>query len=332
LELDANTQVRQGRLVAGQMQGQWSTTDLSVPSTNFTVSGEGASFIPSFPENIAAVMGSDNAMKLHKLAVPVDPNVITQTCPSALQCNAYEGAYIVSKFSSPLLGYEFKRTGDDGTFTVNNPYFDGSWNPGGVIPLDRLPGSAFAITTDSGGTNSTENLGAMQTFVPGSSFGNDAITVVPIFNPLYLQPGGTPQQSWVYANQFHPYVSAPSDMMTAVVTVRGLILAVAQGGSTTGSPNFRVKSRLYVEAISNANNPGTGPFIHQPAPYDMPALDSVIVAGKRMADGYPACYNEGGGILGGIWNALTGSSEPIKNVLDGLGLGDLGSKLIGLLG
>jgi hypothetical protein len=333
LELDANTQVLQGRLVAGQMQGQWTISDLNVPSTNFSANTTTDQFTPTFPQNFMAVVGSDNAMKLHKLAVPVDPNVIAQTCPSALQCNARDGAYIVSKFSSPLLGYEFRPTGDDGTFRVNNPYLEnGSWlPPSGLSPITSLPGSAFAITTDNGGTNSTENLAAMQTFVPGSSFGNAPNELLPIFNSTTLTTG-LPADSYVFANQIHPFVSTPSDMMTAVVTVRGLILAVSSGGLTSGSPNFRIKSRLYIEAISNANNPGTGPFIHQPAPYDMPALDSVIVAGKRMADGYPAIYNEGGGVLGSIWNALTGSSEPIKSVLDGLGLGELSSKLMGLLG
>jgi len=300
IELDAAALNDQGRVVVGQMQGQMNNLEINLPSvtanTSAFVTDVGPPVVPA-----PAVTGLNNraspaTTKVHLLSVPTDPSVIASNCPSAYQGLAKHGAYVVQKFASPLYGYEFKTTG-------NQQVYEAAENElGESVPY--FPYTALAI--GSNGFNDSSNFDNVDNFwvaeTPGtnplqSGFGNG-------LTPLFSADGS---EGLVTQSTLHPFVSEPSDMMTSVVTLRNLPAGVTSG--TTAS--LRIKARTYLECISNGSNPVVAPYVHSPADFDMQALHSVIVAGKRMGDAYPASANSLGGILGSIWGAIRDVGRPL---------------------
>jgi hypothetical protein len=233
--------------------------------------------------------------KMAILSVPTDPQTLIAACPSAYQADAKFGAYAVTKFSSPLLGYQFKNSGDN--FSVqfgDQASTDSSLN---------APASAFGIVTDGYNVGSPA-INNLEAFTPGSGYTTDAL-----FSPI-----GTGQDG----NTIHPWVSTPSDMMTNVVMFRNLALGTSNAISSNSV--VHVKSRNYFECVPNAQNPATTPFTHSPAQYDYAALDAVITVGKQLSDAYPASANDLGEMIGTIWDGVKEIAEPIAKAVGGWGI------------
>jgi len=309
IELDVADLNNQGRIVAAQIDGQWS--DLKIPFGRASTTT--ASFVtgPALTDVAPAVTGVQVASSaygntdLQVLSVPVDPQVLVSACPSSYQADAKFGAYIVQKFSSPLLGYQFKPAGDDGTFATDVPSTEGDL--GGFAPM-----SAFGINT-SGYNQSIPVVDNLEVLMTDSTFGN----LIPTNYGIPIDDNtATPTANFDAGDVLHPYVTRASDMMTSIITMRNL--AIASTGSATAV--VRIKSRNYFECIPNAQNPATTPFTHQPAAYDPPALDAVITVGKQLADAYPASYNDLGEMLGQMWDGVKELIHPVAVELGKAGI------------
>lgn len=310
IELDAAALNDQGRVVAGQMQGQLTPIDISVPG----VTANTAPFVTAVDPTVTtapAVVSLNNrgpgaSTKVQLLSVPTDPGVISANCPSAYQGLAKHGAYIVQKFASPLYGYEFKTTGSHQMYETAADETDST-----SVPF--LPYTALAISSD--GFDDSANLDTADAFwvAPNTDGNNLQSGMGTAFMPVFSADGSG---SFLPQCILHPFISDPSDMMTSVVTFRNLPAGVTNGMSAS----LRIKGRTYLESISNGSNPVVSPYIHSPADFDMKALHSVIVAGKRMQDAYPASANSLGGILGSIWGAIRNIGRPIIKGLAGTNL------------
>lgn len=305
IELDAGALNDQGRVVVGQMEGQWKRLALapnqSVVTTGEFVTGVGPPVTTNSAVTAVRNYGPEDAADVWLLNVPTDPMVVTANCPGAYQGLAKHGAYVVSKFTSPLLGYSFKRTAGESVFDTGATDIQ----EGGQI-RPYLPQTAFAI--NSTGRETGENLTDSEGFYSGndrlrSGFSNGALPI----------RSGLEEVAVIQGDTLAPFCGEPSDMMTAVVMFRNLPVGSGTSGLTA---SLRIKSRTYFEAISNASNPAVAPYIHPPAQFDFPALNSVIVSGKQLADAYPACANSLGTILSKIWSALRGTSA----IVGGLGI------------
>jgi hypothetical protein len=308
--LDVSDLNNQGRIVAAQIDGQWSDLKLPFGRSN-AVTGQfvtGPALTDLAPA-VTAVNVQSSAYgntDLQVLSIPVDPQVLVSACPSSYQADAKFGAYVVQKFSSPLLGYQFKQAGDDAVFATD----------GGEVAETAVEGlapmTAFGINTT--GYNQTipvvDNLEILMT---DSDF--DSLTATNTVWPVQdnTVAGGLNDDA---GKVIHPFVTKSSDMMTSVITFRNL--AVASTGSSTAV--VRVKSRNFFECIPNAQNPATTPFTHQPAAYDPPALDAVITVGKQLADAYPASYNDLGEMLGQMWDGLKELVHPVAVELGKAGI------------
>lgn len=293
IELDASALNNQGRIIVGQMEGQWREAIMAVPVSQVTTAQFVTEVDPTVTKSAAVtgvrVAGTEDTVHTWSLYIPTDPVEITQSCPNAYQGLAKHGAYVVSKFSAPLLGYQFKRSGPGDVFYAGDPPYDAH--------RPYLPQSAFALNT---AVDSYDKIGYGDSFYSmthsdphWSAFGDK----------LTWLHAGPPDNfaAFIGQNSFHPGVSAPSDMMVSVAMLRNL----PAGGTGTGNTaSIRIKSRNYYECISNAINPGVAPFVHPPATYDFRALNSVIIAGKQLADAYPASANSLGDILRRVWGAL----------------------------
>jgi hypothetical protein len=307
IELDAAALNDQGRVVVGQMQGQMTDLELSLPSVTTNTAAFVTAVDPTVTTAPAVISLNNHASpattKVHLLSVPTDPAVIASNCPSAYQGLAKHGAYVVQKFASPLYGYEFKTTGSQQVYEAAENEL------GETVPY--FPYTALAI--GSNGFNDSSNLDNSDNFWVSNSAGSNPLQSG--FGngetPLYSADGS---EGLIVQSTLHPFVSEPSDMMTSVVTFRNLPAGVTSG--TTAS--LRVKGRTYLECISNGSNPVVAPYVHSPADFDMQALHSVIVAGKRMGDAYPASANSLGGILGSIWGAIRDIGRPIAKQVGAL--------------
>lgn len=294
-ELDAAGLNDQGRIVAGQMEGQWIPNILDVPA----VTALSDTFVKTVdPLTTGSALtainnyGNEATTKLWSLAVPTDPKIIVANCPAAYQGLAKHGCYAVTKFTSPLLGYEFHRTGSEQCY----PLDDGA----GVVGVNySMPMTAMSIHTGSGqGYSDDFSLSTSDYFWVSATAGTN--TRQSGYSNEELAIVGSPATSGIAGSRLHPFISDPSDMMVKVVTFRNL----PAGATNALTSGVRVKSREYLECISNGSNPAVSPYIHPPCDYDMQALQSVVVAGKKLADGYPAAANSLGGILSKIWGAI----------------------------
>jgi hypothetical protein len=297
-ELDASATNNQGRVVAAQIEGQWTfddftTTDIGVTNAMF-VTDIGPPQVKALALTTADALTTAATTKLAVLSVPTDPQTLIAACPSSYQADAKFGAYAVTKFASPLLGYNFKTTGGDYSVAVAST--DDSI-------AKNAPATAFGIVTD-GYNVSAPTINNLEAFTPGSGYTTDSV-----FSTI-----GDGQKG----NTLHPWISNPSDMMTNVVMFRNLALGTASAISSNSV--VHVKSRNYFECVPNAQNPATTPFTHSPAQYDYAALDAVITVGKQLSDAYPASANDLGEMIGTIWDGVKEIAEPIAKAVGGWGI------------
>lgn len=254
IELDAAALNNQGRIVAGQMEGQWKNYQLNPPHIDARTSKfvtqvdplETASAITSIEES-----SSGSSCNVWSMEVPVDPAVLVANCPNAYQGMAKHGAYVVQKFTSPLLGYSFKRTGTGQCFRTDDKPI--SFKSGDVWPV--LPNNCLSIDTTEGALASLTNAdGFYDSDDPSNKFNSS------FGYGVRLPVKGNLDQN-VNANAIHPGISEPSDMMTAVILLRNL----PAGGSSGNTASLRVKSRNFYEAVSNGTNAAVAlTSIHQP--------------------------------------------------------------------
>lgn len=311
IELDAAALNDQGRIVVGQMQGQITPLEFTVPfvTSSFT------DFVTDVGPPVATAPGISGissyspgaTTKVQLLSVPTDPAVITSNCPAAYQGLAKNGAYVVQKFSAPLYGYEFKTTGS------HLMYDTGTSTAVGEDTSTFLPYTALAVS--SSGFNDNASLQNADDFWVSRTVGTNPLqSGIGTGTTQILNPDGSDTST--DQALFHPFISNPSDMMTSVVTLRNLPSGVTNG--TTAS--LRIKGRTYLECISNGSNPAVSPYVHSPAEFDVKALHQVIVVGKRTMDAYPAAANSLGGIFGSIWNAIKNVGRPIAKAVKGFNI------------
>ena len=315
-ELDAAGLNDQGRVIVGQMEGQWRQMPLSIPRIDYSTS----SFVTDAANNTKGEavtkvegVGPESSSNVWFLDIQTDPGIITASCPNAYQGLAKHGAYVVQKFTSPLLGYAFKRTGSGEVLLTGE--FDGKiplTDPQNGAPF--MPYTGFAIDTKERSGTLRES-DAFWSLDPKSSlwsaFGNAGMPISAEASLADVKSGGKLTQYHI-----HPGVSEPSDMMTAVIMFRNL----PAGGSSGVTSSVRVKSRNYYEAISNGLNPAVAPYVHPPAQFDFQALNSVIIAGKQLADAYPASANSMSTILAHVWQAIRDYVKPVAGAIGGLNL------------
>lgn len=309
IDLDAAGLNNQGRIVVGQMEGQWRWTPLAPPRVDTQKADFVTDSTTTPPTKAKAVteveaLGTDMSCGVWCLEIPTTPATIVSNCPNAYQGTAKEGAYIVSKFTSPLLGYAFKRTGSPGVFRSGADEDHAE----GLIVEPYMPVTAFSIdTSEKKNTDLTtaDSFFSLNGRVPQwSAFGNGELPIA----------GFSKRATALAQYTLHPGISEPSDMMVGVAMIRN----IPAGGSNGITASLRIKSRNYYECISNGTNAAVAPYVHPPAQFDFQALNSVIIAGKQLADGYPASANSFSTILSNVWGALKQYVRPIANTIGGL--------------
>lgn len=312
-ELDAAGLNDQGRVVVGQMEGQWTQVSLTSPHIDVTTGKFLTSTDPVATGDAVTSLkayGADATSNVWLLEVPTDPATVVSNCPNAYQGLAKHGAYVVQKFTSPLLGYAFKRTGSPTNFGTAE--YVPPISPGPNV-LPYLPSTGLAVDTSDGAASHLYKADDFYIFSKDSSpnrtkqcsaFGDGLF-------PLAEPTKGATVDNAVPMRKVHPGISEPSDMMVSSVMFRNL----PAGGTNGITSSLRIKSRNYYEAISNGTNAAVAPYIHPPAQFDFQALNSVIIAGKQLADGYPASANSLSGILRDVWGALKQYVKPLAHTL-----------------
>lgn len=277
IELDASGLNNQGRIVCGQLEIAAERADHTI----LTMTSPGNT-------NAARLGGGDASTEWHYV-VPDTKDYVVSACPRAYQGLAKDGCYIISKFDGPLLGYDFTETGDDGIWRIAAV---SDVHPRFGAPLDWL---SLTVSDDPDAGLTTSDAEFVN---DGSSFWK------------YLPSGVDVPWSEYVSTHIHPFVSAPSRMLTAVTFVSGLAGSDAATGLT---PSLRVKRRMFLECLANAGA-GVAPFAH-PAPlWDLDAINKVVLVMQQYDDAYPASYNDFGDILGTIWNGLKSVGETVGNV------------------
>jgi hypothetical protein len=314
-ELDASATNDQGRVVAAQLAGQWTDMQINPPVVTQTTGSFVTQVTPdvTFGDALVSIRarGGKSTSNVQILTIPTQPEVLVTACPSVYQGQARDGAYVVTKFSSPLLGYQFAKAYPNSVYTMTGTEGD----------TTRAAVSYFQIQADEFGIDPV-NI----------AFGDPLTTNSTLF---YDPTGPTPFGEFdgdsigLTQDRFHPFVSGRSEMMTGVITFRNMV--ITDGATASGATaSIRVKSENYFECIPHAMNPASTPFTHQPAPYDMKALEAVIVAGKQLGDAYPASYNDLGLIINKVVDALGGAGKKFLGDVKDMDL-PVVSQLAGLL-
>jgi hypothetical protein len=275
--LNANDFNNQGRVIAGQLELETETDIVTIAAPNTT----------------GSELQGGNSVERVLLKVPNTPQYLVATCPRAFQAQAKEGCYMVHKFDTPLLGYDFTRTGDNQSY--------GYEAITGVAPAINGPESFLSLYTGD-----DPNTNALAAFDDAS----------------YAHYNGYFGYSNITDRNSHPWVSAPSGVLTGVTFFTGLAL-----DGVASVPSIRVKTRLYLECLATSGA-AVAPFSH-PAPLrDMVAIDRVVGVMQCYDDGYPESYNDFGDILGSIWDGIKTIGSTVLNGARILtGIADSGTSL-----
>jgi len=299
LALDANAVNNQGRLVSAQF-----SSDQMPNYGPGTILGE-----PFWPwPTVGSVGDLPNYQQI--MAVPNTPEYMVSACPKVYQGLAKDGAYIVHRFDGPMVGMQYKLTGND---SFDTTLYSSDTDP--TIPTNGIgwPGTSLALEID-------DRPGFQSSYYKWTE---DSSFLVQSTNSFT-----TPDQTT--GGQFMiPSVSRAADMTTSVTFITGLA-----GGTTLANlPSIRVKLRSMIECISGGS-PSIAPFTH-PAPLlDQMAMDMTAKLGQMGADAYPESYNSFSDILGTLWGGvkqILGDVAPIAGqaALKSLG-GLLGAGLGGI--
>lgn len=259
---NANDFNNQGRIVAGQL-------DLEVDQESVTM---------VVPNNVDQELRGGTIVEQVELRVPNTPQYLVATCPRAFQAQAKEGCYMVHKFDTPLLGYDFTPTGDDSSY--------GYEAITGVSP--RINGPSSFLRVLQGDNPDQYSQGAFD-------------------DTSYSHYDGDFGFSNITDRSTHPWVSKVSGMLTGCIFFSGLAL-----DGVASIPSIRVKTRLYLECLATSGA-AVAPFSH-PAPLrDMVAIDRVVGVMQCYDDSYPECYNDFGDILGSIWDGIKTVGSTLLN-------------------
>jgi len=278
--LNASDLNNQGRVISGQLNLVFETEDLTVAALN----------APGLE-----LKGGVVSQRI-EYKVPATEQYLVATCPRVYQAEAKNGCYVIHKFDTPLLGYDFSMTGDFQSYGIAAA--------SGVNPLIQGPSSFLDIYV---GDDPEDGVYAEFDNTSYSGYVGD-------FGYAGITDRGT-----------HPFVSIPSGMLTGCTFFVGL--PIITGAPT---PTIRLKTKLYLECLA-ANGAAVAPFSH-PAPLrDMVAIDRVVGIMQQYDDAYPECYNDFGDIMGTIWDGIKTIGGHILNGARILtGIADGGGGLAGL--
>jgi hypothetical protein len=120
------------------------------------------------------------------------------------------------------------------------------------------------------------------------------IVVTPV--PTFTTPTDIPN-----ANQMGYGASDPGNIFAGVVFFLGIDKAAT----------IQVKSRMHLECQVTSQGTAVQPFIHSSPVLDNEAIDVVAKVGQVQSHAYPANYNDLGGILGSIWDAVKSVAKPL---------------------
>lgn len=268
-ELNASDLNNQGRVISGQLES------LVERHTGVLSQTEVAGGAP----NIIEVGGFPYTQDV--FAVPDTEGYLVLACPRAYEAEAKCGAYVVHKFDSPLVGYDFQLTGSDN-----------------IEDLDVTQSAGAATITPYLGVGSSLRMMAIDD--PSAAISGHAVEWVTDSQLAHV----TADQSFLQLGrsfaEFVPFVSPAASVLTSVTFFLGMPGA---NSTTTLAPTIRVKSRLFLECFSNGS-PSVAPFVRPSPLRDMLAVDMVVGTMQTFDDAYPASYNGFGDILGSIWNGV----------------------------
>jgi len=285
LELNASELANQGRIVSGQIEGVVDTIQATAIAGPASLTDADLSFPVPYEYTL--------------MQLPNSVQYLLNSCPKAYQCEAKMGAYIVSRLENPLKGYDFARTG---AFTFRYLPAAASGTSQQSVPLSFLA-AAFADSP-----NPYDDDTVMNTSFTVDSYWNTGNFTKPALDFSF--------------DQIHPYVSAPSGMMTSVTFIQGLVCGATSTASVTGA-TLRIKTRQFIECISGGS-PAIGPFITPSPLFDEKAINSVVMISQMGMDAYPASYNGLGDILGTIWSGIKRIGKPILSAAEFIpGLGTI---------
>jgi len=224
--------------------------------------------------------------------VPDTSQFLVNGAPNCYQGLAREGAYIPLKYVGALSAQQYRVAGRQQVVAYHYPAVAGK--------QDMVVAESMLFIRGNDGPIDDETVNP-QNFVSGDNMesialalGNDAASIIPVM-------GGT--TSGVPASAGHPFVSTPTDMATSITFIENISV----------SSTLRVKTRLYLECISNGNG-AISPFAHRSPLLDQRALDCVAVVSQTGQDAYPARFNSFGEILGNIWEGLKNVATPVLNI------------------
>lgn len=270
LELNASAINNEGRIVSGQFTGELQS------ASGFVYGG------PLASGNLN--LQPSDFVKSYQYRLPAEPESLVVACPKAYEEQAVSGAYVVHRFDGPLSGYPFAETGGFN--------YEGFSAPSGGTPAN-VPDSYMTVLYSDSALD--PNIQSPGKFATGSQFGAGTTLTTPAIG--------------VAATQIHPYVSAPSPLLTSTTYFLGLVV----GSASVPGASVRIKSRLYLECLS-AGAPAIGPFIHPSPIFDQQAINSVVIAGQMGPDAYPASYNSFSTVMQSVWNGIKSVARPVLKV------------------
>lgn len=259
--LNAPDLANQGRIIIGQ-RAAWMTEDDETPVALSTAT-------PPVPREFTH---SVHHLGIHYLE---NEDNLVQICSSAYQEEAKRGAYIVHKFTNPLMGYQFKHSRS--AITINENGF--------LYPI-----------------NATQLRAAENDSDTSDGFANGSY-----YTGLTLPPNlDQDERQYGYGS------SDPSDMTMAemfIINIAGGDVATTGTNIPTSSATVRIKTRQTVEAHASFLSPSVV-YARAPPLWDQEAVNAVVRFQETQPDAYPECYNSFGSVMGKVFGFLKQWAKP----------------------
>lgn len=285
-ELDCSSNNNMGRVTSGQIEC------LGRVATGFAYVA-GSSAAAGAGQSLQAMA---NAVEV-AYRFPNDSAFLVNGCPNVYQCEAKEGAYVPIKFTGAVSAQQYKTTGEYSYSAASDTSNVVQFTPDTYmvhyysnIPVSEGDGTAAPFTNDSSGAG---QYGSTTT------------------SPVATSTG------WGLS-KISPYITPPLDMMTSVTFFEGLASGYSGTGSTVSTnaaASVRVKSRLFIEAISTGAG-AISPYVHRSPVLDQLAIDTVATVGQTTADAFPASFNSFGTIMNTIWTGIKRVARPLLGVVE----------------
>jgi hypothetical protein len=186
------------------------------------------------------------------------------------------------------------------------------WNaPNGIYMPLRFPDPVHnyvdaadgeVVVYDAGTTPPTQVPQSFFTVSSALSNGGPPVVnqIIDIPTPAFQTPVDVPG-----ADSIGYGASNPGNLFAGVVFFLGL----------SPSASVQVKSRMHLECQVDTSGTAVQPFLHSSPILDRQAMDIVATIGQVQSHAYPAKFNDFGGILGSIWDAVKSVAKPILHPL-----------------